>query len=230
MKSIQGASFYDSLAMVATGALLCYTANDIWFEAGWPQLFSNNYYSWGDAFSVTLFLTVSFFVGLFLNKVLEWLFGKIAKCCGLFNVTKKMKKEFSDFLKKPNLIEKTQSYAIFLLSENETIISIKEIADSDKDEEVRAAYNWCYFNAEKNQLLTNVHILEAQVAFLRNILPVGILMIGYYAHTIYTVVALLILAFVVTDLWLWNTILKKQLYLVWEAGLYDVKCNENTNN
>lgn len=222
MKSIQGASFYDSLTMIMTGALLCYTANDIWFEAGWPQLFSICCCRWDNALFVTLFLTVSFFVGLILNKIMEFVYEKMGICCHLLSVTKKMQKRLIEFLKKP-YVEETQSDIKILSPESGKIKGINEIAKSGNDEEIRAAYNWCYFNAEKNQLLTNVHILEAQVAFLRNILPVGILMIGYYAHTIYTVVALLILSFVVTDLWLWNTILKKQLYLVWEAGLYDVK-------
>ncbi|MBR5167173.1 MAG: hypothetical protein IKW86_03785 [Salinivirgaceae bacterium] len=227
MKSIQGASFYDSLAMTAIGILVCHTANDIWFGANFPSLFSRDLCICNEIVSVTFLLTISFFIGLILNKTMEWLYGKIEKCCCLFNVTKKMRKTMADFLKKPYILEKSQSQpctADFFLSESGK--TIEKTAETDSDEEIRAAYNWCYFRAEKNGLLTTVHILEAQIAFLRNALPVGIFIIGYYADIIHTVVAILILLFVAIDLLLWNAILKKQLYLVWEAGLSDMKRDE----
>lgn len=227
MKSIQGASFYDSLAMTAIGILACHTANDMWFGANFPSLFSRDLCICSEIVSVTFLLTVSFFIGLILNKIMEYVYKTIGKCCGLMNVAKKMRKMLSDFLDKPYIIEKSQTQpciADFFLSESGK--TIEKTAETDSDEEIRAAYNWCYFRAEKNGLLTTVHILEAQIAFLRNLLPIGIFIIGYYADTIYSIVAILILLFVVADLLLWNTILKKQLYLVWEAGLSDMKRDE----
>ncbi|MBR5643584.1 MAG: hypothetical protein IKW77_05320 [Salinivirgaceae bacterium] len=227
MKSIQGASFYDSLAMTAIGILVCHTANDAWFGANFPSLFSRDLCICSEIVSVTFLLTISFLVGLILNKIMEYAYETIGKRCGLMNVARKMKDELSYFLNKPFIIEKNQTQPCttdFFLSKSEKTFA--EIAETGSDDEIRAVYSWFYFKAEKNGLLTTVHILEAQIAFLRNSLPVGIFMIFHYANTIRTVVAILILLFVAVDLLLWNAILKKQLYLVWEAGLSDMKRDE----
>ena len=179
-------------------------------------------------FLITLFLTVSFFVGLILNKIMECIFN----IDSLSKVSKKMHDTLSKLLAKPYIIERNQTQPCaedFYLSKSKK--NIEEIAGEDnKDaDEIEATYVWCYFRAEKNNLLTTVHILEAQVAFLRNLLPVGALMLWYYADTV-TIKIISILVFIVIDILLWCGILKKQLELVWEAGLYDVKRNENTNN
>lgn len=179
--------------------------------------------------SVFLLSVLSYVVGLLFHKLWEYLIRVMIACC--------------KHGKKLGLIGKEIS-GIFLSFERNNLTLIKNAKTdaslqpmpltSENDEEVlKCDYYKAYYGLLRNNMLGNIPILEAQEAFLRNLLPVfialtvrchcllkSILYIGGCCYIVMSVslTILLLLAH--------YSIQKKIYYLVWEGYIYVKKSPE----
>jgi hypothetical protein len=157
---------------------------------------------------IIFFLILSYLIGLLWNKLSEFIFCKFRNC------------EY--FIK--------QQYDKIKLEYGKT--SSKEISE-EVDKDIKHKYYKAYYSLMKKNCLNNIPVLEAQVAFIRNLLiliPFYIITFIHCDNAIYTFIksqlhntlglVILLLIMLASMFYLLFQLQNKIYYLVWEGNKY----------
>jgi len=169
----------------------------------------------------TLIFIASYVVGLIYNKIsftnIKWILDCLCKKCYLFDKIAEYVKLACKFRNNPDQIKKARK-------------KFDEEYKENINDNVNDYYKAYYFMMEKN-CLNNIPVLEAQVAFLRNMIPVVLLYIiplmihfekifGNLSHLFSFAVALVIIAIAIVMYRIMVKIQDKIYFLVWEGNEY----------
>jgi hypothetical protein len=197
-------TMYDSLAMVISGFLILLLLASV---LGWLPLNSGvaNENSW---LSITVISLLSYLIGLMWHKFCDLLFRKFRNC--EYSIKHEYRRFVADYQhnSKQQLAEK--------ISEN-----------------FKHEYYQAYYSLMAKNCLCNIPVLEAQVAFVRNLIPINIIYIIVFLHcdnalsdfvksqldTTFAFVIMLLFLFVGL-IYLLLKLQSKIYYLVWEGNEY----------
>ena len=219
MTSLLGKStLYDMLACIIPGYLLLLLAN---------LLFAPNITLNIDNVSIAIgVFTLSYLTGL----LLKWLMENILNGF-LRNTPNRIRRAY----KKSNCIFKEGT-----LPDKEGTLPDKEGALPDKEEDLMKKYYIAYYKALKGNMNSSIPTLEAQIAFLRSILPVIFLYLATsycwlvkigHGYCLFIFITIIILIGCIALIW---HLQDKLHQLVWEdayyAELIDKSVTPTTNN
>ena len=161
-------SLYDILAMLIPGAFIICWVDVIFCNQKIIDSFTSKW------LTGMLFIAVCYLMGIIYCRLMEYLWRYIGK---FINNPKRMKKSFD------KKVEVMNSKKVF---ENELFGELKRFKPSvDKEEDgckIQDIYYEAYAFVAKNTYRKDVHILESQFAFLRNMLPLVFLFIVLIAN------------------------------------------------
>jgi len=206
MNAISKLSLYDVLSMIIPGFLLLMLF-PICSNYPMENLCTNVYVGF-------LLFIVCYVVGLIYHKVIEKLFSFFNFRNNPNHIKKMRDKVYSDYQKQGSKIKKE---------------------DSTENFQMREYYN-AYYQLMKNNMLNNIPTLEAQVAFLRNILPITIIYVIVICCCqcslceLNTSVAISLLIVAVIVIVLLIDIQNKIYELVWEGDAYLKEIQQENKN